>query len=249
MSEKTGKLIVPEGITRSGKSTQVKLVTAVLVDLGYRVVMDAEPTQGPFGRLIRAVIEKNPNPSCFEPIDAAGIIFANRADIREKIVSILKAIQRGERPSILDMQLIFMADRLWHCVNSLIPRLKSGENIICDRYVASTFAFGLAHGVELGDLAHWHYRILSNRYVRPALTIYVKIPPEVAVERMAKDGKLNDIFETEAGIRRTARAYEDVWEFGRKTKYFGRIVDVDGNQQIPKVTENIVSEVKKVLVA
>jgi dTMP kinase len=248
MSKGAGRFILLEGISSTGKSIQIKAVAAALSDLKVRIFQDAEPTNGPFGRVIRAVIEKRPDVPYFEAIGMAWALFVLKAEVKDKIVYILKSMQQGARVSVLDMQLIFMADRFWHCVNSLGPNLENGENVLCDRYAPSTFAFGLAHGVELGDLVHWHNRILGKSYITPSLTIYVRIPPEVAAARLAKDGKVRDIFKTEAGIRRTAEAYEKVWEFGHRTRYFGRIVGVDGNQTIPKVTEAILSEAEKLLV-
>ncbi len=247
MAKIKGKLIVLEGITRSGKSTQAKLVTAALNDLGYNVSWEAEPTDGPFGRVIRAVIERRREDApCAEAIHAANSLFKEKPEIRNKIISVLRAIWQGEFVSFLDMQLIFMADRCWHCVFSLRPLLDDGVNVICDRYAPSTLAFGFGHGVELGELVHWHYRVLGKEYVVPALTIYVEIQSEVAIERMA-DGKVNDIFETKMGINGTIQAYEDVWKFGRSTRQFGTMVYVRGDRPIPKVTESILFEVRRVL--
>jgi thymidylate kinase len=249
MTERAGKLILFEGLTRSGKSTQVELVTGALFGLGYRVFGDREPTNGPFGRVIRAVIEKRKDAPCSKAITATWMLFTNKLEITNKLVRTLEAIQKGQAVSVLDMQIIFMADRFWHHTTYLDQHLSNGLNALCDRGVPSTLAFGIAHGVEIGELVHWHHRIMAKSYIVPALTVYVRIPPEVAVERMAKDGKVNDIFETKAGIERTFVAYEKVWEFGRETHLFGKIVEVDGNQSIPKVTEAILSEVKKALVA
>lgn len=50
----TGKLIAFEGIDGSGKSTQVSLVEAALLQRGLDVVCLREPTSGPIGSKIRA---------------------------------------------------------------------------------------------------------------------------------------------------------------------------------------------------
>lgn len=248
MAKVKGKLIVLEGITRSGKSTQAKLVAAGLADLGYRVFRDAEPTAGPFGKVVRAVIEKRPKDApCPEATIAAFALFANNLGIRERIISVLRAIWQGETVSDLDIQLIFMADRAWHCKHIIAPYLESGENVILDRYMASTLAFGLGRGVGFGELVSWHHRILGGNFIIPELTIFVEIPSEVAVERMAKDGKVNDIFETEEGIKNTIKAYERALGFGYDSGRFGNIAYVNGDQPIPKVTEDILREVRKVL--
>ncbi len=49
-----GLLIAVEGIDGTGKSTQVRLLTADLSARGYAVVQTREPTDGPYGRRLRA---------------------------------------------------------------------------------------------------------------------------------------------------------------------------------------------------
>ena len=50
-----GLLIAFEGIDGTGKSTQARLLTAALKERGYGVVLTREPTDGPWGRKIRAI--------------------------------------------------------------------------------------------------------------------------------------------------------------------------------------------------
>ncbi|MBM9536421.1 dTMP kinase [Desulfobulbus alkaliphilus] len=51
----TGLLIAFEGIDGTGKSTQLRLLAAYLQQQGYTVVATREPTDGPYGRQIRAL--------------------------------------------------------------------------------------------------------------------------------------------------------------------------------------------------
>ncbi len=48
-----GIFIVIDGIDGAGKSTQVKRLSRWLQELGYKVTASREPTDGPFGRMIR----------------------------------------------------------------------------------------------------------------------------------------------------------------------------------------------------
>lgn len=52
---RTGLLIIFEGIDGTGKSTQVRLLSEALRTLGCEVVTTFEPTDGPFGKKIRAL--------------------------------------------------------------------------------------------------------------------------------------------------------------------------------------------------
>lgn len=49
-----GVLVAIEGIDGAGKSVQARAVAAALEGRGYGVVLTHEPTQGPWGRLLRA---------------------------------------------------------------------------------------------------------------------------------------------------------------------------------------------------
>jgi len=54
MPKKRGKLIVFEGIDGSGKSTQLEHTATWLNGRGYQVVKLHEPTDGPYGSILRA---------------------------------------------------------------------------------------------------------------------------------------------------------------------------------------------------
>jgi dTMP kinase len=75
------------------------------------------------------------------------------------------------------MQLLFIANRYeWR------PRieqwLQSGAVVICDRYLASSIAYGEAHGLDPAWLTE------TQRYLpQPALTVLLDIAPETALAR------------------------------------------------------------------
>jgi len=56
-SNSPGRLIVVEGIDGAGKSTQVRRLAAALSVAGRKVVVSREPTDGPWGRKLRASAE------------------------------------------------------------------------------------------------------------------------------------------------------------------------------------------------
>jgi dTMP kinase len=94
---------------------------------------------------------------------------------------IARALQ-GEREYGNDvMQLLFVANR--HERREAIHEwLAGGLILICDRYRASSIAYGEAQGLD----RQWLEDI--QRYLPPAaLTIYVDIAPETALKRKAHD--------------------------------------------------------------
>ncbi len=77
------------------------------------------------------------------------------------------------------MQLLYVANRYEH--KPRIERwLSEGTTIVCDRYIASSVAYGEAHGLDPEWLAD------VQRYLpRPDLTILLDIAPETAAARKA----------------------------------------------------------------
>lgn len=60
-TERTGKLIVFEGIDGTGKSTQIPLLAQYLVHKGFNVTVTREPTDGAIGKKIRALYSSREN--------------------------------------------------------------------------------------------------------------------------------------------------------------------------------------------
>jgi dTMP kinase len=87
---------------------------------------------------------------------------------------------------------LFNAARRHHLVNLIMPNLRSGVSVICDRYVASTYAYqivarnnpalqvllrSLTHGAEVDPSTG---RSFSPHY------IFLDVPPEVGLERVKR---------------------------------------------------------------
>ena len=94
---------------------------------------------------------------------------------------IARALQ-GEREYGADvMQLLFVANR-HERREAILEWIAGGLILLCDRYRASSIAYGEAQGLD----AEWLDDI--QRFLPPAgLTIYVDIAPETAVKRKVRD--------------------------------------------------------------
>ena len=92
---------------------------------------------------------------------------------------IARALQ-GERdygPEV--MQLLYIANR-YERKTDLERWLQGGLVVVCDRYVASSVAYGEAQGLDLDWLTQ------TQRFLpAPELTILLDIPPELAIKRKA----------------------------------------------------------------
>jgi dTMP kinase len=85
---------------------------------------------------------------------------------------------RGERDYAADtLQLLYIANR-YEFRPRMLDWLAAGAIVICDRYLASSVAYGEALGLDPAWLLD------VQRYLpQPALTIVLDIPPEVSLQR------------------------------------------------------------------
>lgn len=105
---------------------------------------------------------------------------------------------RGERDFGPDvMQLLFIANR-YEYRTRLQRWLADGVVVLCDRYVASSVAYGEAHGLDPDWLTN------TQRFLPwPDLTIFLDIVPETAARRKAAD---RDRYERDLALLSLVRA-------------------------------------------
>lgn len=90
---------------------------------------------------------------------------------------ISKALHGGRDYAADTLQLLYVANR-YEKRAMIQTLLASGTTIVCDRYMASSIAYGEAQGLDAGWLSD------VQRFLPPAdLTIVLDIAPETAVQR------------------------------------------------------------------
>ena len=89
---------------------------------------------------------------------------------------------RGERSYGPDvMQLLYVANR-YEWKQTIVDTTQAGTILVCDRYVASSVAYGEAQGLD----AAWLLEI--QKYLpQPDVTILLDIPPDVSARRKSAD--------------------------------------------------------------
>lgn len=82
--------------------------------------------------------------------------------------------------------LLYAAARRQHLVEKVIPALKEGKIVLCDRFVHSSLAYqGHARGLGIENVMKVN-EFAIDEYM-PDLTIYFDLDPEVGLERIAKN--------------------------------------------------------------
>jgi len=84
------------------------------------------------------------------------------------------------RPSAREELEMFIKDRMEHVKKVILPALKNGQIVICDRYYLSTMAYQGARGLDVDKIRQENEAFAP----RPDLVILLEIEPEKAARRI-----------------------------------------------------------------
>ncbi|MGD8860422.1 MAG: dTMP kinase [Myxococcales bacterium] len=206
------RFIVLEGVDGAGTTTHTRELTRRLRKLGVPVHPTAEPSTGPVGALLRQAL-------------VGRMVVADRGETRP--------------PAWNTMALMFAADRLDHVENELLPNLREGVTVLCDRYYHSSVAYQSTTGGGEDAIA-WIREI--NHYARkPDLTLVLDVPPEVAAQRRASR-RGEDIFDARDLQEQLTQFYATL------ERHFPDepVVHVDAVGSVDEVAERLLAEVRRV---
>ena len=146
---------------------------------------------------------------------------------------IARALQ-GEREYGPDvMQLLYIANR-YERKPDLLRWLEGGLVVICDRYMASSVAYGEAQGLDPAWLT-----TVQKFLPAPALTILLEIAPDTAVQRKAVD---RDRYERDLAMQARVR------ESYRRQAVEGEWVVLDGERSRDVIASDVFTAVDRRLV-
>ncbi len=140
---------------------------------------------------------------------------------------------------------LFVADRLHHLLHKtegVLKKLEEGYTIITDRYYFSSYAY---HAVHMP--MHWviQANALSAELLRPDLTIYIDISPEVSMERISKGRSSTEMYETLDNLRKVKDKYMEAFEWLSDEE---KVFITDGNRSPEAVAADIWKEVAQMAV-
>jgi len=123
----------------------------------------------------------------------------------------------------------------------VIPALKAGRHIICDRYRASTYAYQIV-GRNRRDLSKTFWEALEL-FPIPDLYIHLVVPPEIGLKRKKKSGEvLNRFDEDTLDFHRRVEAGYDEY-FASIESSGSRVRRVDARMPEEEVYDAVIDDV------
>lgn len=112
----------------------------------------------------------------------------------------LRAMVLQDSMDAMTEALLVFAARRDHVQRVIVPALARGEVVLCDRFSDATFAYqGGGRGFDwaiLSQLERWVQGAEGGRLVRPDVTVWFDLPPEVAAARLS-GARTPDKFESQ----------------------------------------------------
>jgi len=152
-------------------------------------------------------------------------VFVTKEPTNSLIGGIIRVILKKEwNVDMKTLQLLFTADRAHHLNNEIIPLLNKGINVISDRYILSTLAFG-----SIEENLEWLKQI-NSKFLIPDLTFILDAPGRICASRIARSRFSFEFFETPEKLEKIRNNYLKLKDYYPNTflikSYNRRIEDV-----------------------
>ncbi|MDH5528130.1 MAG: dTMP kinase [Nitrospirota bacterium] len=134
---------------------------------------------------------------------------------------------------------LYLAARAEHVAHHILPRLKSGDWVICDRFTDATVAYqGNGRGLETAWVRHLAEH--AGR-IKPALTLLLDLPVETGLARMRERGAGNRLdLEHTAFHQEVRKGYLEAAEAEPE-----RIARIDASTSLEQIHRQIVATVNQ----
>ncbi len=154
---------------------------------------------------------------------------------------VVRAVLRQEEdaPRRAVLPWLFAADRADHLDREVRPALAAGRHVVTDRYVPSSLAY---QALDAPAELVWQ---LNAAFPAPDLTVFVEVPPEVALDRIGARGDRREVYERRDLLERVAANYAEALD--RLAQRGDRVERVDGTQPIDAVHQRILAAVLAVV--
>lgn len=139
--------------------------------------------------------------------------------------------------------LLYLVSRKIHLTKIIEPALKSGKIVICDRFIDSSLAYQ-GSGRELGVEKIRELNSIVTDKMKPDITFFIKISPELSIKRLLKQKKKLDRLENNGleFYQKVSNGYDEIINKERE-----RFIIINGNLNINEVSKKVIEEFKKII--
>ncbi|MCK5164086.1 MAG: dTMP kinase [Desulfobacula sp.] len=137
---------------------------------------------------------------------------------------------------------LFAADRTDHLLNKatgIRHKVDQGEIVLCDRYYFSSYAY---HAQYINMKWVIHANSLNAEILRPDLTIFIDVDPEICFERIKSSRSNFEMYEKMDIMKKVRTNYFKAFDILRDQE---KIAIIDGNTTMEIVEEEILNKIKK----
>lgn len=140
--------------------------------------------------------------------------------------------------------LLYAASRRQHIIQKIIPSLKQGKIVLCDRFLDSSLAYqGYARGIGIEKV--YEMNLFATEGVEPDLTLFFDLDPEEGLRRIAANSQ-----------REVNRLDVETLSFHQKVregflslakKFPHRFIVIDASQKPDEVFTRAYKEIENIL--
>ena len=139
---------------------------------------------------------------------------------------------------------LYVADRLDHLLNKtngILKKMEEGYSVITDRYYFSSYAYQGTH-MSLDWVIQANS--LSAELLRPDLTIFIDVSPEVSIQRLSEGRDMIQLYESLENLHNVRAKYFEAFE---KLKDDENVFITDGNRSFEAIFNDIWNKVYPIL--
>ena len=149
----------------------------------------------------------------------------------------------ADKLSVRTETLLMIAARAEHIDRVILPAIKRGAIVLCDRFKDSSIVYqGIANNIPNGEIDKIHAFALKT--CEPDLTILIDVPAEIGIKRALDRNENNQRFERKGELfhKKIRDGYLKI-----ASSQPDRIKIIDGSQTIEKISAEIFQLVSPIL--
>jgi dTMP kinase len=139
---------------------------------------------------------------------------------------------------------LYVADRLDHLLNKtngILKKMEEGYTVVTDRYYFSSYAY---QGTHMSMDWVIQANSLSAELLRPDLTIFIDVQPEVSMQRLSEGRDMIQLYESLENLHNVRSKYLEAFD---KLKNEEKVFITDGNRPVDAIANDVWTKVHSLL--